>query len=330
MSEPGSRIVVLDGYTLSPLGVTEISLDHPSWRDLAALGQLQVYPRTSPSEVSLRAGDADIVLTNKVPMFRDVLARLPHLKLIAVMATGTNIVDIAAAREMGITVCNVPGYAASSTSQTVFALLLELCQRTGETAQSVRSGGWSACPDFSYSLAPWPELAGKTLGIFGFGAIGAAVAKIAHAFGMKILVHSRTRKEFTFPVEWASAEELFARADILSLHCPLTTETERLINARTLHQMKPRALLINTGRGGLVDEAAVAEALHSGKLGGYAADVLSQEPPPPDHPLLVAPRTVITPHYAWASIEARHRLMRELVENVRAFLARRPRNVVNS
>lgn len=324
------RIVVLDGYTLSPLRPGQASSEHPSWDALATLGELEIHERTAASEVAVRAAGADIVLTNKVPLRRETLARLPHLKCVAVMATGTNIVDGDAARRRGIVVCNVPGYSTASVAQTVLALLLELVQQTGETARSVREGRWSACPDFSYTLSPWRELEGKILGVIGFGAIGQAVAKIALAMGMRVLVHSRTLRPSYLNVEWCERKSLLAYSDVLTLHCPLTRQTQNLINTKTLRQMKKGALLINTARGSLVDEAAVAKALEDGHLGGYAADVLSQEPPPPHHPLLRAPRTVLTPHLAWASVEARHRLMAELVENVRAFLAGTPRNVVEA
>jgi len=262
-------------------------------------------------------------------MPREVLERLPKLRLVAVMATGTNIVDLAAARERGVTVCNVPGYAAPATAQTVFALLLELCQRTGETALTVREGRWCTSPDFSFTLAPWSELEGRSFGVVGFGAIGARAARIASGFGMKVLAFSRTRRLADFSVQWCSLEELFSQADVISLHCPLTPATEKLVNAKSLARVKPGALLLNTGRGGLVDEDDVAAALRAGLLGGYGADVLSLEPPPLDHPLLNAPRTVITPHLAWASIEARRRLMHELVDNIRAYLDGTPRNVVS-
>jgi len=322
------KIVVLDAHTLSPLAPGESSAVDPSWDSLASLGSLVLHARTPAGEVAERAKGAEILLTNKALVPAHVIHALPSLEYIGVMATGTNIVDVAAAKARGITVTNVPGYSTNSVAQTVFSLLFELCSRAGETAQTVRDGRWAACPDFSYTLSPWSELSGKTFAIVGFGAIGAAVAKIADALGMKVLIHSRTEKPAPVAVEWTTLERVFAEADVISLHCPLTPQTEKMINAESLGRMKAGARLINTGRGPLLDEAAVAEALHSGHLGGFGADVLSTEPPSADNPLLTAPRSVITPHIAWASIEARQRLMREIGENLRAYLAGSPRNIV--
>jgi glycerate dehydrogenase len=322
------KIVVLDGHTLSPLQPGENSASEPSWEGLASLGDFTLHARTPASEVAGRAEGAQILLTNKALVTAETIHSLPDLAYIGVMATGTNIVDLAAAKERGIVVTNVPGYSTNSVAQIVFSLLFELCGRTGETAQAVRSGRWAASPDFCFTLSPWTELAGKKFGIVGLGAIGAAVARVAHAMEMEVLVHSRTEKPTPVPVSWVSLEVLLATADVISLHCPLTPETDKFINADSLARMKPGAFLINTGRGPLLDEAAVADSLRAGHLGGLGADVLSKEPPPVDHPLLTAPRTVITPHIAWASIEARQRLMQEVTENVRAFLAGSPRNRV--
>lgn len=322
------KIVVLDAFTLSPLKEGDTSSSHPSWDGLASLGALTLYDRTAQTELVERVVEAEIIMTNKVPLNRETLSALPKLKGIAVMATGTNIIDLEAAKELGIPVCNVPGYSTASVAQTVFSLLLELCQGTGETGLTVKAGRWSQCPDFCYTIRPWIELAGKTLGVIGFGATGSSVAKIGAAFGMKILLSSRTKKPAFEGAEWTSLDDLFAQSDVISLNCPLTPETENLINRKTLAKMKTGALLINTGRGALVDEDAVAEALKDGKLGGFGADVLSKEPPTDDNPLPDAPNTVITPHIAWASIEARFRLMSELEQNVKALMDGVPRNLV--
>ncbi len=323
------KIVVLDGFTLSPLKPGETSPIDPSWSAMSELGDLEIYERTSAGDVITRAAVASILLSNKVPITREIIAALPNLKYIGVMATGTNVIDLAAAKERGIPVTNVPGYSTHSVVQIVFSLLFELAGRVGETAATVRQGAWSSCADFSFTVGPFRELSGKTFGVYGFGAIGAGVAAVASALGMRVLVHSRTQKSTSFPVEWVSKEEIFAQSDVLSLHCPLTPETQGLVSEATLALMKPGAYLINTGRGPLLDEAAVAKALEGGRLGGLGADVLSKEPPLADNPLPTAPNTVITPHIAWASVEARQRLMVEVTENVRAFLEAKPRNVVN-
>ncbi len=326
--QPTPKIVVLDGHTLSPLGIHEESADHPSWSHLASLGDFHVHPRTAASDVPEVAADADVVLTNKVPLNAATFNALPHLRYVGVMATGTNIVDLGAAARAGITVTNVPGYSTPSVAQIVAALLLELVCRTGETVQAVRSGAWAESPDFSFTLGPWRELAGRTFGILGLGAIGSVVAGVARALGMSVVFHTRTPRQGTEGCQWVSFEDLIKLSDVLSLHCPLTPETQGCLGSETLKLMKPSALVINTARGGLVDEAAVAAALHAGELGGYGADVLSKEPPPANHPLIAAPRTAITPHLAWASIEARHRLMQTLVSNLKGFLDGTPVNVV--
>ena len=324
------KIVVLDGYTLNPLPATESSPDHPSWNALAALGDLTVFERTSPSEIARRLLDAEIVLTNKAPLSAETLSALPGLKYVGVMATGTNVVDLKAASAQGITVTNVPGYSTMSVAQHVFALILELCSQAGPLDREVKAGRWQTCPDFCFTVAPLHELDGKTLGIVGLGAIGQAVARIGIAFGMNILATARSPRQVDFPVEWVATEDLLRRSDIVSLHCPLTPETHHLINAKTLAAMKPSALLINTGRGPLVEEQAVAAALTAGQLGGYGGDVLLAEPPIHGSPFISAPRSVITPHVAWATVEARQRLMDAVVGNVQAFLSGTPVNVVNS
>ncbi len=323
------KIVVLDGFTLNPLPLEESSPLHPSWQGLAELGDLEVFARTAASSVADVAKDAEILLTNKTPIPADTIAGLPNLEYIGVMATGTNVVDLIAARARGIPVTNVPGYAAMSAVQMVFSLLFELTGKIGASAKAVQDGKWSECPDFSFTIAPFFEMSGKTLGIVGFGAIGEAVAAVGSALGMNVIVSSRTQKESKVPVRWTSLEELFQSADVISLHCPLTPETDKLINADSINKLKRGAWLINTGRGGLIDEVALAEGLAEGKLAGYGADVLLSEPPAPDNPLILAPNTVITPHIAWASVEARKRLMDGVVGNVQAFLSGTPQNVVN-
>jgi glycerate dehydrogenase len=315
------RIVVLDGYTTNPGDL--------SWGELEQYGELIVYDRTMPADVVGRAQGAEIVLTNKVPLDAATLAGLPELRYIGVMATGYNIVDVAAAKERGIVVANVPAYGTRSVAQMVFALLLELARHVGHHAQTVREGRWSHGPDWSYSDFPLIELDGLTLGIVGYGRIGREVASLGRAFGMDIVATTRRPPaDGEKAVVFLTLDETFARADVVSLHCPLTPETQGLVNRERLARIKSTAFLINTARGPLVDEAALAEALHEGKIAGAALDVLSVEPPPSDNPLLHAPRCLITPHNAWATTAARRRLMGVLEENVAAFLAGRPQNVV--
>ena len=316
------HIVVLDGHTLNPGDL--------SWDELSALGQLEVHPRTKPAEVLGRAMAADVLLTNKVALDRETILTLPKVRYIGVLATGYNVVDAAAARERGIPVTNVPGYSTRSVAQLVFALILELSHHVGQHAQTVREGRWSRSEDFCYWDRPLLELDGLTLGIIGFGQIGREVANIARALGMSVLVHSRTRPaELPREGGWVSLNELLARADIVSLHCPLTPDTRHLINSERLALMKPTAFLINTSRGPLVEEAVLADALNSGRLAGAGLDVLSAEPPAPGNPLLTAKNCLITPHIGWASKAARRRLMGITAANLRAFLAGQPQNVVN-
>lgn len=317
------RIVVLDGHTLNPGDL--------SWDELAALGDLTVHPRTPAELVEVRAHGAEIVLTNKVVLDRATLARLPQLRYLGVLATGTNVVDLAAARERGIPVTNVPGYSTASVAQMVFALLLELTQQVGQHAALVRAGRWSASPDFAFWERPLVELDGQILGLVGFGAIGRRVAAIGAALGMQVLVHTAhpERHADATAVTFVPLEELLRRSDVVSLHCPLTPSTQGLLDARRLALLKPTALLINTGRGPLVDAAALAAALNGGRLAGAGLDVLTEEPPPLDNPLLSAANCVITPHIAWATRAARLRLMATVVANLRAFLAGTPQHVVN-
>lgn len=317
-----TRIVVLDGFTANPGDL--------DWRELAALGDLTVHDRTPVAEIVSRAQAAGVVLTNKTVLGAETLAQLPNLRYIGLLATGTNVVDIAAARCRGVTVCNVPAYGTPSVVQHTLALLLELTNQVGLHARLVREGAWCASPDFTFWRTPLVELHGRTLGVVGCGAIGRGVAIAAQAFGMRVLATSRHRPaNLPDGVNWVDLESLLRAADVVSLHCPLTPETRHLINARTLALLKPTAFLLNTGRGPLVDEAALADALHGGRLAGAAVDVLSMEPPPPENPLLQARNCIVTPHMAWATVDARRRLIAECVANLGAFLAGMPRNVVN-
>ena len=315
------RIVILDGYSANPGDL--------SWKELEQMGEVTVYDRTSPSETVERAADADIVLTNKVVLDREKIAQLPRLKYIGVLATGYNVVDIEAAHERGIIVTNVPAYSTESVAQMVFAHLLTVTNRTEHYAIQNRSGRWAANPDFCYWDFPHMELAGKTFGIVGLGNIGRRVAEIALAFGMKVkAMTSKSQDQLPTGIEKADLQALLSSADVLSLHCPLTDKTRHLINADTLRLMKSTAILINTGRGPLIDDQAVADALQEGRLGAFCADVLTTEPPASNNPLLSQPHAFITPHIAWASTEARIRLLQIAIANVRAFANGKPQNVV--
>ena len=319
------RIVVLDGFTLNPG-------DNP-WDDLGALGELEVFDRTPPEEIVARASGAPIVLTNKTPLDAASIAALPELRFIGVLATGYNVVDVAAAQKRGIVVSNVPEYGTDSTAQHAIALMLELSNAVGVHDRAVHSGDWSRSPDFCFWQSPLVELAGLTMGIIGFGRIGRRVGEIAHALGMRVMAAGRPGSRAPEPppfdsFAWASIDEVFARSDVVSLHFPLTAATHHFVGRDMLARMKPTAFLINAGRGGLVDELALVEALEEGTIAGAAFDVAVHEPPPPDWPLLRAPRCILTPHIAWAALAARRRLMGFAVENVRAFLAGKPVNVV--
>lgn len=316
-----NRIAVLDGHALNPGDL--------SWAPLLAIGPCSFHERTAPDQTVARAGEAEIVLTNKVAFDRLTLARLPGLRYIGVTATGYNIVDTAAARERGITVTNVPGYSTRAVAQTAFALLLELTHHVGDHAAGVRAGDWSRQPDFCYWRQPLLELDGLTLGLVGYGAIGRIVAQLARAFGMRVIVHTRRPESVEAGTRVVELDALFRESDVVSLHCPLTPATRELVNARTLALMKPTALLINTARGPLIAEASLAEALNSGRIAGAALDVLSVEPPPPDNPLLTARNCLVTPHFAWAAKAARERLLSVTVANLQAFLAGQPANVVS-
>ncbi len=315
------KIVILDGYTANPGDM--------SWKELEALGELTVYDRTKAEETVARAAEAEIVLTNKVIISREVISQLPRLKYIGVLATGYNVVDIEAAHARGIVVTNVPAYSTESVAQMVFAHLLTVTNRTEYYAQENRNGRWTENPDFCYWDFPHHELAGKTFGIIGLGNIGMRVATIANAFGMCVWAYT-SKQESQLPgfIEKKTLTELISECDVLSLHCPLTDSTRHLINRETLRQMKPTAILINTGRGPLVDDQAVADALAEGRLAAFCADVLTEEPPKADNPLLKQPNAYITPHIAWASIEARERLIQVATNNVRSFLNGQPQNMV--
>lgn len=315
------KITILDGYGMNPGDL--------SWERIADLGDLTVYDRTSPDDVISRAIDSEAVLTNKTVLDGDTLRSLPKLRYIGVLATGYNVVDIATARELGIVVTNIPAYSTMSVAQMVFAHLLNVTDSVAHYAEENSHGRWSRNPDFCYWDAPVVELAGKTFGIVGLGEIGMAVARIALAFGMKVAAFtSKTPERLPDGVSKVDLDTLFSISDVVSLHCPLTPSTEKMADSRRLSLMKKNAILINTGRGPLIDEAAVAEALRDGRLHAFCADVLSTEPPAPDNPLLSAPRSYITPHIAWASVEARHRLLDTAVANLQAFVSGNPINNV--
>jgi len=315
------NIVVLDGYNANPGDI--------SWSQLASQGQLTVYDRTEPALVVERCREADIVLTNKVVLSAEVMAQLPQLKYVGVLATGYNVVDVKAAAARSIVVTNVPAYSTDSVAQLVFAHLLNLTNSVDHYARQNREGRWSQSADFSYADTPLSELAGKTMGIVGLGHIGMKVATIALAFGMDVFaVTSKHRTELPVGMQKTTFEGLLGVSDVLTLHCPLNEQTRAMINRDTLACMKEGAVLINTGRGPLVDEQAVVEALNSRHLGAYCADVLCQEPPLADHPLLASPHAYITPHVAWATLEARQRLLQVAADNVQAFIEGHPQNVV--
>lgn len=313
------KIVILDGHALNPGDL--------SWDCFRQFGEVIYFDRTSgEAETISRIGNADIVLLNKTPITSQILDACPNLKLICILATGYNVVDCDAAARRNIYVCNVPGYSTNSVAQFTFALLLSICNHVELHSNSVHSGEWTACPDFCYWKTPQVELYGKTLGIIGYGAIGKAVANIARAFGMRVLAYSRTQ----YPeYEYVSLETLLKESDIVSLHCPLTPETTGIINASTISKMKNGAILLNVARGPLLDEAAVADALRSGKLSAAAMDVATCEPINADSPLLSAPNCLITPHIAWAPLEARQRILDITTASIRGYLNGTPVNVVN-
>jgi len=317
------RIVVTDGYTLNPG-------DNP-WDEIEALGTLAVYERTAPAELTARCREAEILIVNKTRVRAEDLAGLAQLRFISVSATGYDCVDIAAASRRGIPVSNVPVYGTDSVAQYVFSALLHVWHNVAVHADAVKAGEWDAQPDWSFWKTPLIELRGKTLGIVGFGRIGRRVGELAHAFGMHVMAFDAFRgaEPGYAPFAWAALEHLFAASDVVSLHCPLTAENHGFVDTRLLNRMKPTAVLINASRGPLVNEHDLAGALNAGRIAAAVVDVVSTEPIRPDNPLLSAPRIVITPHIAWATREARQRLMRTTAENVRAFLEGKPQNVVN-
>lgn len=315
------KIVELDGYAANPGDL--------SWDGLKELGDFVLYERTKPEDIVTRAKDADAILINKVRITDEILAQLPKLKYIGELATGYNNIDIKAASKRGITVCNIPAYSTDSVAQMTFAHILNITNQVAHYADESRSGHWSKNPDFCYWDTPLPELSAKTLGIVGLGNIGMKVAKIALDFGMDVFAYtSKNSADLPAGIQKTTIEGLLGASDILTLHCPLTDDTRELINKETLALMRPGSIIINTGRGQLVNEQDVADALESGQLLGYGADVLTEEPPRADNPLLKQPHAYITPHIAWATKEARQRLLNICVENIKAFQAGEPINVV--
>lgn len=315
------KITILDGYGMNPGDM--------SWAPLEELGDLTVYDRTAPEQVLERAAGSEALLTNKTVLTAETLRALPQLKYVGVLATGYNVVDIDAARELGIVVTNIPAYSTDSVVQMVFAHLLAITNRVEHYTDENRRGRWSTNPDFCYWDTPLHELSGKTFGIVGLGNIGMAVSRVARAFGMKVKAYTSKRiEELPDGVSKAGLDELFETSDVVSLHCPLTDSTRHLVNAGRLAKMKPSAILINTGRGPLVDEKALAEALDSGRIHAAGLDVLSSEPPAADNPLLTARNCFITPHLGWATKEARERLLRIAADNLRGFITGDVRNNV--
>ena len=316
------KIINLDARGLNPGDL--------SWDVLNQFGEVTLYQKTESEEEAIaRIGDHEIVLTNKVPITEAVLNACPGIRLVCVQATGYNIVDHAACAKRGIPVCNVPDYGTAAVAQFTLALMLELCHQIGHHDRVVHDGKWCRSSTFCFWDTPQMELGSKTLGIIGFGRIGQATAKLAQAFGMKVITHSRTHRQTDTGVEYVDLDTLLAQSDFLSLHCPLFVENTKMVNTEFLSRMKDSSFLINTARGGLLDEQAVADALISGKLAGAAVDVVTQEPMVEDNPLLTAPNCIITPHIAWAPKESRQRLLDCCVENIRAYLAGKPQNVVN-
>ena len=313
------KIVITDGYTLNPGDL--------NWKGFDQLGEVVYFDRTSPHETVGRCRESSVIITNKTPITEETITSATQLKIIAVTATGYNVVDIAAAKKKNVLVCNVPVYGTDSVAQHTFALLLELTNQVGRHVESVRAGDWARSPDWCYSKTPLLELRDKTIGIIGFGRIGRQVANLARAFGMKVIFYDKNESPDADQV--VSLEELFGQSDFISIHCPLTKENHGFIDKRLLSTAKPGAFLINTSRGQLVNETDLANALRVGVLGGAALDVLSIEPPPADHPLSGFSNCIITPHMAWLSKEARNRIMETTLENVRLALSGKPRNVVN-
>ena len=316
------KITVLDGYTLNPG-------DNP-WSEIESLGELNVYPRTSIDQIVERAKDADIILTNKCPLNAVTLAQLPKLKFISVLATGYNIIDTAYTNQHNIAVSNVPVYSTDAVAEFVFSVILDFFKKPAQHSILAHTGAWQTSEDFCFWNNPnFTELAGKTLGVIGFGRIGQRTAELGAAFKMKILANSRSRSAKTsFPFQWASIDEILEQSDVITLHCPLTPETQGLISKNSIEKMKFSAFLVNTARGPLIDEAALADALNSGRIAGAACDVVSAEPIHPSNPLLTAKNLTLTPHIAWAATEARKRLMAITAQNIQAFQAGNPIHLV--
>ncbi|MDE6276319.1 MAG: D-2-hydroxyacid dehydrogenase [Clostridia bacterium] len=313
------KIVILDGYTTDERDL--------SWGELEELGQLDYYERTPADKVVERAKDAEIILSNKVILSRDVLSQLGKLKYIGLLSTGFNVVDLEYAKQRGIPVCNIPNYSTKSVAQLTIALLLEIAMGAAKHSQSVRSGDWSACKDFCYRVQDITELDGKTIGLVGYGAIAKEVAKIATALGMIVIAYRRTPCQ-DGAMQMVGLDELYRRSDVISMHCPMNSDSDKMIDSCAISKMKDGVIILNTARGGVVDEDAIRQGLDSGKIAGYGADVLSSEPPSKDNVLIGAPNCYITPHIAWASREARSRLMRIAIDNVKGFLAGNVKNCV--
>ena len=315
------KIAVMDGHGVNPGDM--------SWKPFEEIGQIKVYPRTAPEEVVAHVGDADIVLTNKTVFNADVISQLPNVKYIGVLATGYNVVDTEAAHRRGIVVTNIPAYSTDSVAQMTFAHILNITNRVGYYAAKNSDGEWSRCPDFCYWDTPLTDLSGKTIGIVGLGHIGSKVARLAQDFGMDVFAYtSKNAADLPAGINKTTLDGLLGISDIITLHCPLTPSTRELINKESIKKMRRGAILINTGRGPLVNEADVAEALQEGRLGAYGADVMCSEPPAADNPLFAQPNAYITPHIAWATVEARERLMAIAVNNLKAFVSGNPVNVV--
>lgn len=316
------KTVILDGFCENPGDL--------SWDAVKELCDLTVYDRTAPEDVLSRAAGAEILVVNKVALTREIIEQLPDLRFVAILATGYNIIDTECCAERGIPVANIPAYSTDSVAQYVFSFILAHASRVCEHSAAVKSGAWTACPDFTFRVAPICEIAGKTLGIVGYGKIGQKVAAIGKAFGMKILAATAHPEKYADEdVRFVDLDTLASGSDFISLHCPLTKDTQGLINAQFLHKMKKNAFLVNTSRGPVVDEAALAAALNEERIAGAGVDVLSAEPPKADNPLLTAKNCFITPHIAWAPLETRQRLMDIFTENIRAFINGTPINVVN-
>ncbi|MDE7191511.1 MAG: D-2-hydroxyacid dehydrogenase [Clostridia bacterium] len=313
------KIVILDGYTTDE--------GELSWGELEKLGELCYYERTPVDKVVERAKDAEILISNKIILSKEVLSQLGKLKYIGLLSTGFNVVDLAYAKQRGIPVCNIPNYSTKSVAQLTVALLLEIAMGVGKHSQSVHNGDWSACKDFCYRIQDITELDGKTIGLVGYGAIAQEVAKIAKALGMNVLAYRRTPCEDGI-AKMVTLDELYGRSDVISMHCPMNGDSDKMIDELAISKMKDGVIILNTARGGVIDEVAIRRGLDSGKIAGYGADVLSSEPPTKDNALIGAPNCYITPHVAWASREARSRLMRIAVDNVRAFLNGNIKNCV--